>query len=691
MFFQVIIPMAGEGQRFGKKFKPFLKLDDRMFIEHVMDPFLNYDANISSYNFIITKEQEEINNVYQTIFYTFKEIKEKIQIWILPNATEGPYQTITFALKNKNIDNLIICDCDHQIYIEAMLNYITNSISQIDICIPTWKIYPEEYKNWGKVLLQNDAKVDFFEKEEIYPKKGEQLYGMIGCYYFKNSNILDYNNKYINISDFLKNNKTNYNIQTFKIEKAYFFGTPEMVKEYIQQKRCHENVICDIDGVLFYHQPHSTTNSEENNLIKNCIEKINNWKTQNKKIILMTSRSKKTRIDFSKLLKEKNIPFDELIMGVNPGTRYVVNDIKPSNIFTKQSIEINLERNIGIDDIICEEFKNNYLQVIQILKGGSFSKVYLIQNTKTNKIFVRKHIIKSKNNMEHYYRLKRQSEDLKRFYFYNKLIVPKILCEEDFRFDYFYDMEYFDNYKQLNQYDLKTQHNVCKNIIQILNKDVYIYKKPLKNQNFIHEFMEEKIYPKLEIYKNIENIMHYLINNEYVIINGKQYYGLLTIIKKINIEQFSPTFICPIHGDLNFENILYNSETQDFKLIDMEGSRYMDSPVFDLGKIFQSVISQYEKWSQPEKQLIFDETFENIKCTEDFFIYDKNMIEFIIEEFQNVLDINSKTHIIKTGIFYMATYFIRFIPFTMKISRQHGIFSMIMAIIWLNHIVTIKI
>jgi hypothetical protein len=123
----------------------------------------------------------------------------------------------------------------------------------------------------------------------------------------------------------------------------------------------------------------------------------------------------------------------------------------------------------------------------------------------------------------------------------------------------------------------------------------------------------------------------------------------------------------------------------------MEGSRYMDSPVFDLGKIFQSVISQYEKWSQPEKQLIFDETFENIKCTEDFFIYDKNMIEFIIEEFQNVLDINSKTHIIKTGIFYMATYFIRFIPFTMKISRQHGIFSMIMAIIWLNHIVTIKI
>jgi hypothetical protein len=42
---------------------------------------------------------------------------------------------------------------------------------------------------------------------------------------------------------------------------------------------------------------------------------------------------------------------------------------------------------------------------------------------------------------------------------------------------------------------------------------------------------------------------------------------------------------------------------------------------------------------------------------------------------------------IKAGIFYMANYFIRFIPFRLKVGKKHGIFAMIMAIVWLNKIV----
>ena len=59
--------MAGEGSRFNYKFKPFIKLDDRTFIEHVIDSFILYDSIITCYYFIITNEQEKIYNVTNII------------------------------------------------------------------------------------------------------------------------------------------------------------------------------------------------------------------------------------------------------------------------------------------------------------------------------------------------------------------------------------------------------------------------------------------------------------------------------------------------------------------------------------------------------------------------------------------------------------------------------------------------
>jgi hypothetical protein len=728
----IIIPMAGEGSRFGYKFKPFLKLDDRMFIEHVLDAFVKYDNIINSYNFIITRKQENDNFFTEKMNKLFSNIKNKIKILIINEPTQGPYQTIIDGIKDRYLENLIICDCDHQINIEPMINLLisdqplidnidtnikeNNKIQNLfnidyDIIIPTWHIKKEDHKHWGKILIKNGKIETFFEKEEITTKNGEQIFGMIGCYYFKNTNLFNFNKRYINISDFLRDS-INLNLKVCNINEAYFFGTPEMTEKYIKQKRCHENIICDIDGVLFHHNPHSNADINENKLIKNCASKLKYWKENNKKIILITSRSKKTKDELIKLLNYYNIIYDELIMGVNPGTRYVINDIKPSNIFTKQAIEININRNEGIDNIDCDEYINNNILIISKLKGGSFSSTYLlsiINSSKSDisnqaesnsqlindnqKKFVRKQIIKSKETIEHYQKLKRQCEDMKRFHFYNNLLVPKIISEHDSRYDYYYDMEYFENYKQLNKYEKNIQYSICCKVIEDLNKNVYVYKKKLTTNDFMYNFFNEKIWPKLINYEQKMPIFDYLINSKTIYINNKEYYGLRTIFDIINIDYYSPDFICPIHGDLNFENILYDSELNDYKLIDMEGSRYMDTPLFDLGKIFQSLISKYEEWSNIDN-LIYNDN-NDIECNDNYFKYDKNDILPIVNKFQEVLNNmkepldsnkNNINHIINSGIFYMATYFIRFIPFTLKISNQHAIFSMIMAIVWLNNI-----
>ena len=683
--FNIIIPMAGEGSRFNYKFKPFIKLDDRTFIEHVIDSFILYDSIITCYYFIITKEQEKIYNVTNIIKKLFPEINKKINIICLDNKTEGPYQTIINAIGN-NIKNVFICDCDHKITIKPMIEIIKNVTP--DILIPIWEINEKEHCNWGKIVIDNITNkiINYHEKENIKNEENTKIFGMIGCYYFKSTDLLDYKNPYINMSDFFKSNLS-INTITCKINEAFFFGTPKMVEKYIDLRRNYENIICDIDGVLFRHNSNSTTIYSENVLIKNCCNKLLEWKKQNKKIILMTARSKNTKIELEKLLMDNNIYFDELIMGVNPGTRYIINDIKPSHIFTKQAIALNVSRDDGIDNLICNENINNNINIIKILKGGSFSNNYLLEQNGTK--FVRKYIIKTNETMEHYNRLKRQCDDLKRFYYYLENIVPQIINEQDTSYDYFYDMTFLENYDQLDCFDKETQKTALSQIMNKINSNIYCYKKFLTNNEqteFMDDYLKEKIYCKLDKFEKDCGIMNYLINQSEICVNGNKYYGLREVLNKINVYKYNPSFVCPIHGDLNFENILYNQIKNDVIVIDMEGSRYVDTPLFDLGKIFQSVVSKYEVWSKIENVLLNDD-INNLICADDYFYYNTNDIKYVVDIFNKILNSNDENFIIKSGIFYMANYFIRFIPFRLKVGRNHGVFAMIMAIVWLNKII----
>jgi GTP:adenosylcobinamide-phosphate guanylyltransferase len=277
MKFNVIIPMAGEGSRFGYKFKPFLKLDDRMFIEHVIEPFLEFDHLIESYTFIITKEQENNSNVSEIVKSSMVYIHEKINIHIIECKTDGPYQTVLAFTKGVELNNVIICDCDHKINIKPIITMAENEIPT-DVIIPVWEIKNDEQQNWGKLVIKNNKILNYYEKEIIHVRSDEKMYGMIGCYYFKTTKLLTVSN-YLNISDLFKNSDIP-NICTVKINEALFFGTPKMVTDTIEKRRCYENIICDVDGVIFQHSPNSNTIFEDNNLIKNCALKIKEWKSQ---------------------------------------------------------------------------------------------------------------------------------------------------------------------------------------------------------------------------------------------------------------------------------------------------------------------------------------------------------------------------------------------------------------------------
>lgn len=687
MKFNVIIPMAGESSRFNYTFKPFMYLDNRMFIEHVVSSFISYDKQIESYNFIVTKQQETDNNVTNTLKLCFRTISHKINVIVINSKTSGPYQTIISAIKYTGVlKNIIICDCDHSLDIEPIVNKLNEGINDKQVVIPLWNICRQEQDNWGKVILNESQNIERICEKEIVEELDKTVYGIIGCYYMNSTDLLDVNAKYNDMSTFLNLNRDNFEIDVVKITRAIFFGTPSMVTNSIEQLRKYETIICDVDGVLIQHKPHSNDDAIDNVLLGNCVEKLRIWKKENKKIILMTSRPETTSETFRELLTSLGIVYDNIVMGVNAGPRYLINDIKPSNIFVKQAVCFNLERDKGIDDIFCNETHNYNIEIMNVFKGNSFSKTYLVKNN--HALFVRKYIRKSQQSYEHYIKLKRQCEDLKRFLCYKSDLVPKILNEQDDPLDYYIDMEYFESHKQLDMYDDNIKYDVLNRVIDSLESNVYCFRKKNTDDKHVIKFLNEKIYPKLNQFENECRIMNYLINSETVMINDKTYKGLRKVIEMIGIEKYNTEFLNPIHGDLTLENILYDGTTDDFKLIDMEGSQYVDSCYFDLGKIFQSILSNYKEWNCLH-EVIFsvkyeDEKVVHINCQDKYFSCDNSYYIDICKKYANIMGKQHWSDVYYNGVFYMSMYFVRFVQFRRKISNEHGIFAIIMAVNWLN-------
>ena len=72
-----------------------------------------------------------------------------------------------------------------------------------------------------------------------------------------------------------------------------------------------------------------------------------------------------------------------------------------------------------------------------------------------------------------------------------------------------------------------------------------------------------------------------------------------------------------------------------------------------------------------------------IKIKEDYFFRDLESIKYLFDSWYDVLK-EDKGTVYQKGVFYMCMYFIRFVPFRMAVSREQGIFALIMAIAWLH-------
>jgi len=128
-----------------------------------------------------------------------------------------------------------------------------------------------------------------------------------------------------------------------------------------------ENLPCtifiDIDGTLINHK--SSKASEQltckPQLLPGVIEKFCEWDGKGYKIILTTGRKESSRKLTEESLSALGLFWDQLIMGIGPSQRVLINDLKP-NINAPTAIAINVERNKGLADISIEKSANSTLQ-----------------------------------------------------------------------------------------------------------------------------------------------------------------------------------------------------------------------------------------------------------------------------------------------------------------------------------------
>jgi hydroxymethylpyrimidine pyrophosphatase-like HAD family hydrolase len=112
-----------------------------------------------------------------------------------------------------------------------------------------------------------------------------------------------------------------------------------------------KTIICDIDGTLVVHGSPSevATISYKMVLLPGTLAKLEEWEVKGYKIILLTGRKESMRKVTETQLREVGIFYDQLIMGVGGGVRYLINDYKPDG--SSSSFSVNVERNVGVKDI----------------------------------------------------------------------------------------------------------------------------------------------------------------------------------------------------------------------------------------------------------------------------------------------------------------------------------------------------
>jgi hypothetical protein len=670
MSLTVIFPMAGVGSRFGYEFKPFIKATEDTFIELAKKSFDGIDP-APRFVFTFQKCQEEQHGVSARLKDMFP--KDDMLFHTI-DPTDGPFQTLHKTVTELDLRGpCFVCDCDHGIDIAPVLETFDALKGGDDhfVIVPTWRFKESDAQNWGKVSVDTSTNLveAFCEKEKLESQTGA-IRGLIGCYLFSHiEDIVQHGESHQNLSDVFeimrRTGKKNQFVPV-EIRKAEFFGTPALLQNYRFERAKKYTLLVDIDGTLV----HQTSKE----VLPGTIERFREWKHAGHTIVLTTAVASAREKEVVAVLSQHGIPYDVLLCGLTSGPRVVINDRKPYLPFYPMSEAVMVHRNEGIVGV---RLPDEPPVIIKELPGASFARVYLVRGQDGSK-FVRKFVPRASSDLvAHADKLKRQYEDMKRFEFLSPGIHPRLIGSYESPSGFYYDLDYLEGFETLSSYDAATQVVVVCNIFRTLFESVYCVHRPLADRKrWLNDFLRTKIAPNLAV----------LSTND-VMVNGVVYGGVETQLENLkpHFACLAPNFECPIHGDLTMENIMFRAKDDTWKLIDNDGSRYMDAVELDLGKVFQSIVCKYALWKDGCEAYLEQVSETEYRIQGVILDIPDDKMEHVVSVFESAHGVSPATWIVR-GLFYMTTHLIRMIPYMKQKRGSQALFAELLARVYLKRV-----
>lgn len=112
----------------------------------------------------------------------------------------------------------------------------------------------------------------------------------------------------------------------------------------------NNTIFCDIDGTLFKYRKFETYKTSKPEVLPGAVNKLKQWKDAGHMIILTTARPEYLRKHTVKELVDNDIVYDRLVMEIERGPRFLINDMDPGKP-GERATGINLIRDKGVGSV----------------------------------------------------------------------------------------------------------------------------------------------------------------------------------------------------------------------------------------------------------------------------------------------------------------------------------------------------
>lgn len=233
----LIFPMAGEGARFGYRFKPFLDVRGTPFIAAAFAPFRPFQDRIGRICFVFTRAQEETHGVSARLAALFPGLP--IESAILDAPTPGPAETLRQALTLRGIAGpAMVCDCDHAVDVEGLMAAAADPA--IACAVPTWSLDGEPLSAWSVAAMDARNRIRAI-REKALPDMSGPYRGVIGCYYFADiaaAGAVIARDRLVYLSDLVAHViATGAPVLSVPVRAAEFFGDPARLAACAEARR----------------------------------------------------------------------------------------------------------------------------------------------------------------------------------------------------------------------------------------------------------------------------------------------------------------------------------------------------------------------------------------------------------------------------------------------------------------------